>query len=92
MNRMRTLIAALSLLACTAAVAAGQVNINTADAEALAAAMDGVGVSKAHAIVAYRKANGPFRSVDDLTGVKGVGDKTVERNRDKVTVGNASTK
>lgn len=53
------------------------VDINTADAVALAAAIDGVGLKRAAAIVAYREANGPFSSVRDLTMVRGVGEKTV---------------
>ena len=46
-----------------------------------------IGASKAEAIVAYRKANGPFRSPDQLALVKGVGLKTVEKNRDRIVVG-----
>ncbi len=60
---------------------AGPVNINTADAETISAELQGVGLSKAHAIVNYRKAHGPFKSVDDLTLVKGIGERTVEINR-----------
>ena len=37
--------------------------------------------TKAAAIVAYRKTNGPFRSIDELANVKGIGTKTVEKNR-----------
>ncbi|MFQ5982452.1 MAG: ComEA family DNA-binding protein, partial [Woeseiaceae bacterium] len=60
---------------------AGPVNINTADAETISAELQGVGLSKAMAIVDYRKAHGPFKSVDDLTLVKGIGERTVEINR-----------
>ena len=52
-------------------VAPMSVNINTADAQTLAAALDGVGASRAKAIVEYRDSHGPFRSVDDLAQVKG---------------------
>ena len=44
---------------------------------------------KAEAIVEYRKANGPFKSADELALVKGIGLKTVERNRDLIAVGGA---
>jgi competence protein ComEA len=37
--------------------------------------------------VAYREANGPFKTLDDLKNVKGVGDKILELNKDRMTVG-----
>ena len=78
---------ALSALLATAAHAAGErVNINSADAATLDRVLDGVGPSKAEAIVAYRKANGAFRSVEQLASVKGIGLATVERNRDRILV------
>ena len=67
------------------------VNVNTANAQTLAAAMNGVGVSKAEAIVRYREVNGPFSSLDQLADVKGIGAKTVERNRGQLTVESVST-
>lgn len=65
---------------------AGAVNINTANAESLASGLEGVGESKAIAIVEYRQQNGPFESVDDLASVKGIGDSTVDKNRDNIVV------
>jgi competence protein ComEA len=62
------------------------VNINTADAETLAVALDGVGAARARAIVEYRDAHGPFRSVDDLAQVKGIGERVVAANRNRITV------
>lgn len=77
----------LSLLLSFAAFAAGpSVNINTADATQLAS-LNGIGESKAQAIVAYRQANGPFKSVEQLAEVKGIGLKTVEKNRERLTIG-----
>jgi len=67
-------------------VYAGPVNVNTADAETISAELQGVGLSKAHAIVDYRKENGPFKSADDLTLVKGIGERTVEINRANILV------
>jgi competence protein ComEA len=75
------------LLAVSMHVLAGQVDINTADAGALASAIDGVGERKAEAIIEHRQTNGPFASVDELANVKGIGIKTVENNRDSLTVG-----
>lgn len=76
--------AALSLLLAASAFAADKVNINTADAAALEGALVGVGPAKAAAIVEYRKANGPFKSAEELAMVKGIGLKTVEQNRDRI--------
>ena len=69
-----------------APIAPMSVNINTADAATLAAALDGVGASRAKAIVEYREAHGPFRSVDDLAQVKGIGTKVVDANRSRLKV------
>ena len=62
------------------------VDINKADATTLAAELNGVGVSKAAAIVAYREANGPFLHIEDLSNVKGIGVKTVEKNRSNLVI------
>jgi competence protein ComEA len=69
-----------------APIAPMTVNINTASAETLAAALDGVGASRAKAIVDYRSAHGPFRSVDDLAQVKGIGEHVVAQNRTRLKV------
>lgn len=61
------------------------VNINTADLNQLQT-LNGIGEVKAQAIIDYREAHGAFRSVDELTNVKGIGDKTLEKNRDRITV------
>jgi competence protein ComEA len=74
------------LLSVPAVVLADPVDINSADAETLAGSIDGVGTQKAIAIIEYRKANGPFSSVEDLANVQGIGMKTIDRNRDRLTV------
>jgi len=63
-----------------------QVNINTADAETLALALDGIGMAKAMEIIAYREQNGEFSSIDQLADVRGIGPATIERNRDRIVV------
>jgi len=65
--------------------AQGRVNINTADAAALET-LAGVGPALASRIIAWREQNGPFRSVDELTAVSGIGPKTLDGMRDQVTV------
>ena len=81
---------ALSLLLAGSAFAAEKVNINSADAPTLDRVLVNVGPAKAQAIVAHRKANGAFRSAEQLALVKGIGLKTVEKNRDRIVVGGAA--
>ncbi len=71
-------------LALPLSVLAGPVNVNTADAETISAELQGVGMSKAEAIVAYRTEHGPFKTRADLTAVTGIGARTVEINRDNI--------
>ena len=68
------------------AAAVATVNINTADAQALAAGLKGVGEARAMEIIRYREAYGPFSSVDELAEVKGIGKSTVDRNRAVITL------
>jgi competence protein ComEA len=65
---------------------AGPVDINKADAATIAKELQGVGLSKAQAIVAYREKNGSFKSAEDLRKVKGIGAKTLDRNRTNIRV------
>jgi competence protein ComEA len=81
----------LSLMLATAAFAAGKVDINTASASELAAVLNGVGESKAQAIVDHRTAHGPFKSVEQLAEVRGIGLRTVEKNIERIEVGKGST-
>lgn len=71
----------LFALAAPMAAVAGPVNINSADAATISAELQGVGLTKAQAIVEYRKAHGPFKTYEDLTLVKGIGARTIEINR-----------
>ena len=61
------------------------ININTAAVSELIT-LDGIGESRAKAIIEYREANGGFKSVDELTKVSGIGEKTLEKNRSRITV------
>jgi len=87
MKILRHLVLAALLAAGIGPLAAAPVDINSADAATLAAAINGVGPARAEAIVAYREAHGPFRRVEDLTAVKGIGSKLIERNREVLSVG-----
>jgi competence protein ComEA len=85
-------LVAVALLSFSMLAFAGQVNINTADAETISAELNGIGLSKAKAIVEYRKKHGPFRTVDDLSLVKGIGERTLEKNRADIEVSVAKKK
>jgi competence protein ComEA len=63
------------------------VNINTADAAALAKALNGIGPAKAKAIVVYREKNGPFKTVDSLGMVEGITQKVIDKNRADIKLG-----
>ncbi len=63
-----------------------RVNINSADAQTLAERLNGVGLKKAQAIVSYREQHGPFKAVDELVNVAGIGDATLAKNRDLISV------
>ena len=85
--KMRILLCSFVLGLLSFPALSAPVDINTADAKALSAALHGVGTKTAAAIVEYRSKHGPFKSINDLTRVKGIGPKTVERNRANMTVG-----
>ncbi|QIL88946.1 DNA-binding protein [Microbulbifer sp. SH-1] len=60
------------------------INLNTATAEELSAALEGVGPAKAELIVQYRDQNGKFSSIEQLLEVKGIGMATLEKNKSRI--------
>lgn len=101
MNTITTLLFCLSVSAMAPAYAetiasnetatpvsveTGKININTADATTLAATMNGVGIKKAEAIIAYREAYGPFADIQELEDVKGIGQATIQKNAHLISV------
>lgn len=80
-----TVIALATLFFSTLALAS-PVNINTASATELAAALNGVGETKAQALVVYREANGDFSSPEQIINVKGIGNATFEKNKEDILV------
>jgi len=88
-NRMTLSVACLCLF--PVASFAGPVNVNSADAQTIAAELKGVGMSKATAIVEYREAHGPFLARDELMQVKGIGARTIEINSDNILLDTAGS-
>jgi competence protein ComEA len=84
MNLFKKTLSTCLLCLAIGSASAETLDINSADADSLAATITGIGPARAQAIVAFRKANGPFSSVDDLVLVKGIGSATVDKNRDKL--------
>lgn len=78
----------LAVVLQTAALAQmGRVDINSASAEEISQVLVGIGPSKAQAIVAYREEFGQFEDVDELINVRGIGLRTVDQNRDRLSLG-----
>jgi len=75
------IISLFVLLFSSSLVLAAPVSINDASAEQITHSLKGIGPSKAAAIIKYRDENGPFKTADELTEIKGIGPKTIERNR-----------
>lgn len=71
--------------------AAEPIDINSANADQISQAMSGVGKVKAVAIIQDREKNGKFKSIEDLARVKGIKSSIIEKNRDKITVGQLDT-
>lgn len=73
-------------------VFAEPVDINKASAKEIAASLNGVGEKKAQAIVEYREKNGPFKNINDLTKVKGIAEKTIEKNKGNIKLKSSTGK
>ena len=86
MKFVKLAILAIIFTFITETANAGPVNINTATAESLATNIQGVGLKKAEAIIAYRQANGPFKTIDELAKVKGIGKKLLLKNKENLLI------
>ena len=85
MKLIHSIILTLFLALPMIGFSAEAININTADKETLMEVIKGVGEKKAEAIIKYREENGPFKSVDELANVQGIGESTIEKHRDMLT-------
>lgn len=88
---MRAFVLALLSVVFAAQAWAAGIDLNTADSSALES-LPGIGPSKAAAIIQYRTDNGPFKTVDELDNVSGIGPSTLTSVRDLVSIGAASGK
>lgn len=90
-STLTTMLSAFLLamvLQSSALAQTGRVDINTASAEEISQLLVGIGPSKAQAIVDYRNEFGRFEDVDELINVRGIGLRTVDQNRDRLSLGN----
>ncbi|MEL7312488.1 MAG: helix-hairpin-helix domain-containing protein [Pseudomonadota bacterium] len=90
MQHIRVLIVSFVVFGLSAHSFAEPVNVNSASAEAIAKSLDGIGITKARAIVAYRNENGPFETASDLTQVVGIGKRTVALNADDIVLSDST--
>lgn len=88
---INTLVLSVSLLSAPALLAE-MVNINQASAEVLQENLKGVGEKKAAAIVAYRNAHGAFKTLEELTEVKGIGEAILSKNKADLSLDEGITK
>ncbi|MEW5297994.1 MAG: hypothetical protein WDW36_001161 [Sanguina aurantia] len=89
--RTARIVFSLAMLLPALSFAATPVNVNQASAATIAKSLDGIGASRAQAIVTWRDAHGPFKTVDDLAHVKGIGKSTLARNRDAILLADAAS-
>ena len=87
----------LVLVLCASWLAMGvasaePVDINNASAAAIADGLKGIGAARAQAITTYRRKHGPFKNMDDLAQVKGIGEKVLGANKDNIIFGELKTK
>jgi len=87
MRYLRQLLLLVFLFIGSHFALAGTVDINSANAEVLAAELHGVGEKKAAEIIKYREANGGFKSIEELINVKGIGGTILEKNRERIVAG-----
>lgn len=86
MKKSLQILSLITLFVFSSFAIAGPVNINTANAKEISKNLKGVGLKKAEGIVLYRKKHGNFKTIESLSKVKGIGFKTVEKNRANISI------
>jgi len=79
------ILLAAFLIAPVLVVAGGKVNINTASKEGLSS-LTGIGPVTAERIIEYRAKNGPFKNKEEITKIKGIGEKTYQKIKDFIAI------
>jgi len=87
MRYLRELLLLVFICLSSSSLLADTVDINTANADVLAAELHGIGEIKAAEIVKYREVNGLFKSIEELTKVRGIGDTILKKNRERIIIG-----
>lgn len=80
----------VAVFACALALMSGlafgaKININTAGAQVLQK-LENIGPVRAQAIIDYRQRKGDFETLAELTKVQGIGEETLDANRDRITL------
>ncbi len=84
MKFINIIVLSASLLFSALPLSAEPVNINTADAKTISSNLKGIGIVKAKAVINYRKKHGTFTNINNLSMVKGIGEKTIEKNKQDI--------
>jgi len=89
---MKKIIITLVFTFLSFSVFSAPVNINQANAKTIAKSLKGIGLKKAEAIILYRNKNGQFKSINDLLKIKGIGKRTLEKNKADIKLTTPSKK
>jgi len=84
MKTLNILVLSASLLSAAFSLNAAPVNVNQADANTISENLKGIGIIKANALVSYRETHGKFTTAESLSSVKGIGEKTIEKNKSDI--------
>ena len=81
---MKHLIFPIMLSLIPISALAEPIDLNVASAQEIAETLDGIGRSKAQKIIEYRIRFGPIDTPEELLAIKGIGERTLEKNRAKI--------